>query len=420
MNEHLLQYIWKHRYFDKSSLATINGESLSILHPGQHNHNQGPDFLEARIKMNQTTWVGNVELHIRTSDWDLHGHTGDKNYENIILHVVWEHDVDSLQRIPVLQLRDRVSKLLLDRYLLWMNNRQFIPCEKEIAQVDELVFSAWKDRLTAERLQRKSKKIAFSLKETREHWEEMFWRMIARNFGATVNSDAFERVSISLPLSILTKHKNQVNQLEALLLGQAGLLNDQFNEDYPKMLQREYNFLRTKYGLVQNNLPVHFLRMRPGNFPTIRLAQLAMLIHDSAHLFSKTLEFSELSDLRELFTVKANDYWHYHYCFGELSAFKPKIVGKAMVESIIINTVIPVVYRYGVHVGEKKYKEKALRWLEEIPPELNNITSEFENLGIKNKNAFDTQALLELKKEYCDNRRCLECAIGNNLLKRNM
>ena len=418
MNEKLLQYIWKLRYFEKNSLATTSGESISIMNPGRENTNQGPDFLEARIKINNTTWVGNVELHLKTTDWNVHKHTGDINYDNIILHVVWQHDKECRPEIPVLELRDRVPKLLLDRYNQWMTKREFIPCGKEISLVQPLIWMNWKDRLVAERLNRKSKKIFELLKESHEHWEEMFWQIIARNFGSPVNNDAFEMLARAVPVSVLSKHKNQIHQLEALLLGQAGLLDSKFTEDYPIMLQKEFRFLKKKYTLPPNFIQVHFLRMRPGNFPTIRLAQLAMLIHNSAHLFSSIRDANSLKDIRNLFSVTANDYWHYHYRFDELSKYRMKTLGKDMIDSLVINSVVPLLFSYGVIHAEKKYKERSLRWLEETSAESNSITKGFEELGLTNLNAYDSQAQLELKREYCDCKRCLECAVGSNLLRR--
>ncbi len=418
MNEKLLQFIWKLRYFEKSSLSTITGETISIMNPGRHNNNQGPDFLEARIRINNTIWVGNIELHVKTTDWKAHGHEADINYDNIILHVVWQHDEDCKPEIPVLELRDRVPKMLLDRYLQWMNKKEFIPCEKEISLVQPLSWMNWKDRLVAERLHRKSKKIFDLLKETNDHWEEMFWQIIARNFGSPVNNDAFEIMARAIPASVLAKHKNQIHQLEALLFGQAGLLETKFIEDYPIMLQREYLFLKKKYQLPPNFIQVHFLRMRPGNFPTVRLAQLAMLVHVSVHLFSGIRESVSLKGIRQMLSVTANDYWHYHYRFDELSKYKMKTLGKEMIDNLIINSVIPVLFSYGVIQSEKKYKERALRWLGETSAETNGITKGFERFGLNTQTAHDSQALLELKKEYCDAKRCLECAVGSNLLKR--
>ena len=424
MTERLLQYIWQFQYFNRKELQLSTGESLQIIHPGQWNVHQGPDFLQAIIKIDQTKWIGNVELHVQTSDWFRHLHQYDKNYNSVILHVVWNHDTDTdsdscKSNIPLLSLQDKVSKMLLSQYEDWMMKPFFIPCEHNIATVNSIIWVGWKERLLAERLQRKTATIETYLGQSNHHWEEVFWWLLARNFGIKVNAEAFETVARSLPVNILVRHKNQINQLEALLLGQAGLLEKKFEEKYPQMLQREYNYYKKKYKLNMIHEPVHFLRMRPENFPTIRLAQLAMLIHHSSHLFSRILETVAISDIKKLMDVTANDYWHYHYTADETSSFKPKKLGEQMVNNIIINTIIPVVFAFG-HVQVRNYfKEKAIKWLEEISAEKNSITDRFTQLGITSKTAFDSQSILELKDVYCDKRRCLDCAIGNSILKRN-
>lgn len=420
MTERLLQFIWQFQYFNKSELATTAGETIQIIFPGQHNTNQGPDFSDAKIKIERTIWAGTVELHLKTSDWKKHNHHGDKNYNNVILHVVWEEDVELaevLKRIPVLELKERVSKILLQRYEELMNSSSFIPCEKNIQNVRDITWKSWKERLLAERLVRKAKTVETHLQQNNFHWEETFWWLLARNFGIKVNADAFEAIAKSLPITILAKHKSQINQLEALLFGQAGLLGNKHKEDYPKLLWREYKFLKEKYKLKPVHQPIHFLRMRPGSFPTIRLAQLAILISDSSHLFSKIKEAQHIKEVKQWFDVTANDYWHYHYRFDEASAFKRKNLGATMTDNIIINTVVPVLFAYGDYHDDSKYKDKALQWLEETAAESNSITKGFLKLSIENKNAFDSQGLIELKNGYCNEKRCLECGVGNSLLR---
>lgn len=418
MTEKLLQFIWRFQYFNRNDLSTTNGEKIQVLLPGSLNQHQGPDFSEARIKIGNTVFAGSVELHLNTSDWDRHGHQHDSNYRNVILHVVYRHDRPLENHLPVLELEPRVSALLLHQYERLMHSTAFIPCSGSITQVRELTWISWKERLLAERLARKAHLIFSYLEQNNTHWEASFWWLLARTFGMKVNAESFEAVAQSLPIALLAKHKNQVHQLEALLLGQAGLLQNQFSEEYPKLLQREYEFLKKKYQLHPVALPVHFLRMRPGNFPTIRLAQLAMLVHTSAHLFSKILETENLHEVKTWLDVTANDYWHYHYRFDEPSPYKKKNTGNAMIESIIINTLAPALFAYGLYHKEEKFKTKALLWLEQAQAESNNITEGFKQAGITAKSAFDTQALLELKNEYCQHRRCLECSVGNYLMKK--
>lgn len=416
INERLLQFIWQFQYFNKSELTSTTGDELQIFFPGRYNTNQGPDFSEAKVRVGNATWVGSVELHLKSSDWKRHKHNIDENYQNVILHVVWDNDMDDGYSVATLELKERVPKMLLDRYADLMNTTAFIPCGNSIHSVKDITWKSWKERLLAERLIRKSINVQLSLATLNYHWEETFWRLVARNFGIKVNADAFEAIANSIPLTILSKHKNQIHQLEALLLGQAGLLNGKFQERYPQMLQKEYRFYKKKYGLQQITNPVFFLRMRPGNFPTIRLAQLAMLIYESAHLFSKIKDAGSVGEIRKWFEVTANDYWHYHYHFDETSPFKKKKLGSDMIDNIVINTIVPVLFAYGTYLNEEKYKQKALRWLGDTAAESNAITKGFAELSISNNAAFDSQALIELKNEYCDKKRCLDCAVGNAIL----
>jgi len=422
MKEDLLQYIWQFQYFNNSELYTSSGEAIRIISTGTHNTNQGTDFVNAKIKIGKTIWAGNVEVHINSSDWDMHHHSGDPNYDNVILHVVWNENAIVKDRVGnslhTLELKSRVPKLLLERYKMLMESSQFIPCESQLQQVNELTMANWKQRLVAERLIKKSANILAILKETNSHWEETFWWLVAANFGLKVNNDLFQQVAKMLPVSILAKHKNRIQQVEALLLGTAGLLGKEFQEKYPQMLQKEFLFYQKKYKLKIIDGELSFLRMRPANFPTIRLAQLAMLIHESEHLFSKIKSSSSLKDVKKMLQVSANDYWHYHYTFDETSDYKVKTLGKQMIDNIIINTIIPVLFTYGLHHNEQVYKDRAIKWLEEISAEKNSITSGFEKLNFSNKSAFDSQSFIQLKNEYCNKKLCLHCAIGNSLLKR--
>ncbi|HET9056809.1 MAG TPA: DUF2851 family protein [Chitinophagaceae bacterium] len=417
MTERLLQYIWQMQFFNKAGLVTTNNEPLQIIFPGNYNNNQGPDFLETKIKIGNTILVGNAELHIKSSDWKNHKHSPDRHYKNVIIHVVWDDDVP-VKNLPTLVLQNRVSKLLFDKYRDLMENKDFIPCQNRIAGIDGLLWQSWKERLLIERLQRKSEEIFIHLTKTNNHWEEVLWWMIAGNFGGKVNKECFEDIAKSISINILAKHKKNIQQLEALLLGQAGILNDDFEEAYPKLLYREYEFCKSKYNLREIKIPVSSLRMRPSSFPAVRLAQLAMLIHCSLHLFSKIKESNSLKETRKLLDVTANDYWHYHYVIGELSSYKPKHVGAQMVDNIFINTIIPVLFAYGQYHNEQLYKDRAVRWMEEIKAEENLITKKWSEMDVANKTAFDSQSLIELRNRYCLKRKCLDCVIGHTLLKK--
>ena len=417
ITEKLLHYIWQFQYFNHQQLLSVGGEAIQIIHPGHLNTNQGPDFLDAKIKINNTLWVGSVEIHINTSDWQAHKHSADKNYNNVILHVVWKDDMYLNLPFAVIEIQQYVSKILLAKYEEWMNTPSFIPCEKTIKNVPTITWLAWKERLLIERLQQKSTVILQYAKDSQLHWEEILWWLLAKNFGIKVNSEAFEKMAQSISIHTLAKHKHQIHQTEALLFGQAGLLNQNFVDAYPIMLQKEYQFLQKKYQLNTIQIPIHFLRMRPANFPTIRLAQLAMLIHNSEHLFSKIKLTNHLKEVKDFLQVTANDYWHYHYNFDDESQYKLKNLGSQMVDNILINTVIPILFSYGIYYKDNNIKDKAMNWLHQISAEKNNITKGFMDIQIEHTSAFDSQALIQLKNNYCSKKRCLECAIGNKILK---
>lgn len=418
ITERLLQFIWQFQYFNKDGLKTVDGNRLQILNVGALNKNQGPDFLNARIKINDTHWAGNIELHIKTSDYLLHKHDADINYKNIILHVVWMHDDDSLMHIPTLELQPLVSSVMLHKYASLESNQNFIPCAEMLPALSALGWMKWKERLLIERLEMRTNHISELLTLSANHWEAVFWWLLAKNFGYKVNAELFEAMAQSVPVNVLAKHKHQQIQLEALLMGQANLLKPSYEDDYAKLLYREHSFLTKKYSLKQTAVQPLFLRMRPANFPTIRLSQLAALIYKSTHLFSQILHAEKLSTVKQLFDVSANDYWHYHYRFDELTPYKPKQLGEDMIHNIIINTIVPVVFAYGKVNDVGSLKTKALEWLQQIPAESNHIITNWKKYILVNA-AFDSQAVLQLKKNYCKEKRCLECAAGNAILKNN-
>jgi len=421
MKEQLIQFIWQFQHFNKSNLKTEQGDDLQIIKVGNSNTNQGADFLNAAIKLNNITLAGNIEIHTKSSDWHLHRHSSDKNYNNIILHIVWENDtqiVDQFNKqIPTLVLQNIVPKILLERFAILMDNLPTLPCSNFLPALSSIGWLAWKERLATERLLIKSEIILTTFTENNNNWEETFWQFLAYNFGLKVNATFFKQIATTINVTTLAKHKNQIHQLEALLLGQANLLDENFTNDYAILLQKEYRFLQKKYSLQPVKGSCLFLRMRPSNFPTIRLAQLAMLISNSSHLFSKIKELNNIDEVRNLFNVTCNDYWHYHYTLkDEPTAYEPKKMGKQMIDNIIINTVIPILFAYSNFTNEDDYKIKAMNWLQEIKPEKNNITKQWEQLKIENKSAFDSQALIHLTNNYCNKKMCLQCAVGNKVL----
>jgi len=415
INEKLLQYIWQFQYFNGSELSTGTGERLQVLHPGQLNRHQGPDFSNALIRIDSTILAGSIEIHLKTSLWKTHGHEGDPNYRSVILHVVYEHDEEA-HPLPILELKDRIPRLLLGHYEMLMNSQGFIPCSTQLSKLSPLRWVGWKDRLLASRLDRKASRINEYLLQNSNNWNEVLWWMLARNLGHAVNSDSFEYIARSLPSTLITRHSYSIQQLEALLMGQAGLLEQPINDEYGKLLQREYAFLRRKYGLNRINHPVHFLRMRPQNFPTVRLAQLAALVAAGQPRFGALIETETLGELELQFAVVANDYWHYHYRFDEEGSFRPKKLGRGMFSNLVINTLVPLVYAYGKQQKLEGLGEKALRWLEELPAEKNSTLGAFFAEGVSCGHAGESQALLELKTEYCNTRKCLQCAVGNAIL----
>lgn len=421
LNEELLQFIWQHQYFNKQELCLTTGERVIILSPGQYNSNQGPDFFYPRIKINDTILIGHIEIDMLSSNWSKHEHYKSEHYNNVILHVVHHADVTAYNNnlpIPTLELNNRISRLLLDRYKYLMHQPQPLPCNYAIANISSLVWQSWKDSLLIERLQHKTQTIEKILHETKRHWETCLWWLMARYFGQTVNADAFEQIARSIPLNIIAKHKNQINQLESLLLGQAGLLNNNFKEDYPTMLKKEYQYLKHKYNLHSPKILIHFLRIRPLNFPTIRLAQLAMLLHKATHLFSIIIEKEDINMVRSILQIQANDYWHYHYRFDEITNYEPKRLGKDMIDRLLINVIVPTVFAYGHLQQNAILIEKAIAWLQSIPAEKNHIISLWKNIGVNVQHAVDSQALLTLYNQYCINKHCLKCAVGNTILSK--
>ncbi len=422
MHEEFLWYIWKFRLFDNKDLQTTSGEEIKILKVGEHNTDSGPDFFNARIKIGSTEWAGNVEVHTHSSDWHKHKHTTDKAYDNIILHVVHEADETikrkSGEEIPTLELKDKIPQNIYGKYMQFKSSKDWIPCEKQIAWVDKFTLNNWLDRLLVERLERKSKTILDSLKQNKNNWEETFYQMLARNFGQKINSEPFELLAKSLPVSVLAKHKNSLVQIEALIFGTAGMLEKDFKDDYPNELKKEFKFLKSKFKLKPIDVSLwKFMRLHPPNFPTIRISQFANLIYRSSHLFSKILEASSVKQIVSLLETETSEYWQTHYRFDKVSPKRKKKLGNDSVNIIIINTIVPFLFIYGKQKGEEKHCDNALLFLEKLEAENNSIISKWKSIGVTVKSSYETQALLQLKNEYCVNKKCLQCSTGNALLK---
>jgi hypothetical protein len=422
MTEDFLHFVWKYKRFRSFGLVTTEGDALTVTASGHHNHDGGPDFHDARIRIGETSWAGHVEIHLRSSDWLKHGHHRDRAYDNVILHVVFEDDVrirrPSGELIPTLELRGLVEPLLYQKYRSLLLTKDWVPCQAHLGSVDQMVVRTWLDRLAAERLEEKVQGIDEILAATKNSWEDVFYQRLARHFGMKVNDEPFEMLARSVPVRLLSKHKRSVLQIEALLFGQAGFLDAIFVDEYPRMLQKEYAHLSRLYNLVP--LGKHtwqFLRMRPGNFPTVRIAQLAALVHRSTHLFSKIVESDNLKAIRKLFDVETSVYWLDHYSFEKPSPRRRKPLGEAAIDNILINVIAPLLFAYGLYHANDNLKARALELLQDVGPENNNVTRRWSELGIEAQNAFDSQALIRLKRAYCSFTRCLECGIGNSILK---
>lgn len=422
ITEDFLHYIWNFKLFKTLDLKTFNNETIQILKSGQHNTDAGPDFFNAQIKIGNTTWAGNVEIHIKSSDWDKHHHETDTAYDNVILHVVYENDKNINNSkgltIPTLELKSIIDERLIDNYQKLLSNKNWIPCSSQLKQVDSFIVNNWLQRLIIERLERKSFEIKSTLELNRNDWEETFYQQLFKYFGLKVNAEPFLLLAKNTPLKIIEKH-HTLNAIEAILFGQAGFLNENFEGDYCKRLKTEFQFLKSKFSLspLENSI-WKFLRLRPANFPTIRIAQLANLLNNEPRLFAKILSLNTISEFRNLFKVQASNYWSEHYQFGKKSSKKSiKKTGVVLIDTLIINVVVPFLFVYGESINDENLKNKALTLLQELKSESNIIINNFEQEGVVVKNALESQSLIELKTNYCNQKKCLNCSIGNNLIK---
>ncbi len=420
MNEELLIYLWQFQLFDHN-IYTSEGDALTIIHPGVRNINSGPDFFNARIKVGETTWAGNVEIHVNSSDWFVHNHQKDPSFDNIILHVVYQIDKPVFRKnketIPTLELKNKYSKIIFSRYKSFLNSKKWIPCQDQIDEIAYFDLISFFDNLMVERLESRASSIDDELTITQQDFREVFYRKLLRNFGFKVNDTAFELLAKSLPIKVLTKHCNQPKQVEALLYGQAGMLSGTFKDQYPKQLKTEYEFLKDKYALEPIDPKLwKFMRLRPANFPTIRIAQFARVIIKTKAQITTILDAKKLVNIINLFNVVANNYWETHFRFDTVGQTRKKSLGKSSIDLLLINTVIPFMFVYGQRINDVKLQDKALLWLDQIKSENNNIIRRFKNLNINAQNALQSQALLQLKTNYCDKKRCLECRIGHQLL----
>jgi len=414
-----LHFIWKNRLFDPLLFLTASGERVEVVHPGEYNNDSGPDFFNAKIRLGSTTWAGNVEVHLRSSDWLRHGHNSDRAYDNVVLQVVKNDDVricrTNGEPVPTVEIKYETK--LFDNYCKLLESDLWIPCQNMISRITTPAIELWLDRLAMERLENKADRLLKNLRLNKNDWEETCYQQIARNFGLKLNGLPFEMLAKQTPLKIISKHKDSLTQIEALFFGQAGMLDEPEGDDYYADLKREYNFLRHKFRLKP--LGKHlwkFMRIRPSNFPTVRIAQFAALMQQTAGLFSRVIQSSGQGYLHELFNVTASTYWDTHYVFNRTSIRSKKKVGKVTVNLLLINTVVPLLILYGRFKDNKVYGEMALRLLKEMEAESNFVTNKWRELNFEIPDAFISQAFLQLKYEYCTPKKCLQCSIGSTLI----
>ena len=419
MRESILHYIWQYRLFTAHNMVTTFGDQVEVVDVGKYNTDAGPDFFNAKIKIGETLWAGNVEIHTRSTDWNRHSHDADKAYDSVILHVVSENDGD-VYRVD----GDIIPQLVLTypshiekNYDQLISDQKWVSCQDSISNVPSIIISSWKNALLTERLEQKMQVITNLLMENNQHWEEAFYITLARNFGFGTNSQAFEMLAKSIPLHALGKHKDQLFQLEAILFGQAGLLDVEMPDEYCESLQQEYRFLQAKFNLQPMTASQwKLLRLRPDNFPHVRIAQFAALIHSSTKLFSKIVQNPTLEYLKTILVCESSSYWKEHYLFAHVSPMTNRKLGAQSINGLIINTIVPFLFCFAHQKKNEALKDRALELLDQMPAEKNAIITGWQKIGLVAKSAYDTQALLQLKKQYCEDKKCLRCRIGHKVL----
>lgn len=419
--EQLLHYVWKHKIFPLKELKTTTGQQVEVIDTGLANTDAGPDFFNAKLKLDGVLWIGNIEIHERSSDWFKHGHHADAGYNSVILHIASEIDTEisrsNGEKIPQIQLI--CPEAVRTNYKELLETDSYPPCYRIIPSLPPFTAHSWMTALQMERFEQKATLLNERLKRCQGNWEDAFFITLARNFGFGLNGDAFETWAHRLPFRAVDKHRNDLFQIEAIFFGQAGILEDSDGDGYYLRLKKEYTYLQHKFGLIPMDASLwRFLRLRPANFPHIRIAQLACLYHRAYGLLSRIMETETLQGVRDILKGGTSEYWLTHYTFGGSSPSRPKTLSNTSLDLLIINTVVTFLYAYGLHKGNRVLCARAGSFLEELKAENNYITRMWEQCGMKASNAADSQALIQLKKEYCDKKKCLYCRIGYEYLKR--
>ena len=421
--EELLQFIWEQRLFDPLNLCTMDGDTVEVVRPGRLHRNSGPDLVEGQVRIGGQLWAGNVEVHIRSSEWYAHGHEQDPAYDSVVLHVVYEHDLDVRTqggvRVPTVELKHRIAASRLETFKELMRVKAWVPCEPQFDHVDRSRLPMWLERVLIERLERKCADVEALYTQLNGDALETFWHVLARGFGFKVNAEPFGMLAQALPLKALLKYRDDPMRTEALLFGQAGLLHVDFLDDHPRALQQEHRMLAALHGLKPAPVAAwQFGRLRPPNFPTVRLAQLAQVIARSDGSFTHLLHQDDPAAISDYLQVEAAGYWLTHHRFDHVSKPGPKRLGADAAQGLIINAIVPYLFAMGRVQGREDFGERALKLLEALPAEQNTIVDGWAQLGVKADTAARSQALIELKNQYCGQRRCLSCVIGMDLLKR--
>lgn len=419
MQEDFLHYIWQYQKLRTSVLQTVQGNEVQVIYAGELNTNSGPDFYNSRIMIGKQEWVGTVEIHLKASDWFVHKHQNDSAYNNVVLHVVWENDVAVLDvnqnKLETLVLKDIVDEKLLLSYKSLLLKKKWINCENQIHTIDEFTLSFWKEKLLIQRLQRKANELESQLLGLENNWESLLFMLLAKNFGLKINASDFQLLAQNISFRVFKKELSSQLSLEALLYGQSNLLETTKQDPYYQSLKKEYLYLKQKYKLQDSLVKLRFFRMRPSGFPTIRLSQLSVLYYNQKSLFSKVISAITISDIYELFSGAASEYWDEHYTFGKKSAKRKKQLSKSFIDLLVLNAIIPLKFIYAKSIGKDNFEE-LLKLYKSINPEKNSAIERFKGLKLKITSSADTQSLIELKTKYCNQHKCLRCEIGNKLL----
>ena len=428
--EQLLHYVWKHKMFPLRPLVTTDGREVEVIDPGLHNRNAGPDFFNAKVKLDGTLWVGNVEIHQKASDWYAHGHDRDAAYNNVVLHVAGIVDTEVTTQmgnmLPQLQLD--VPDEVRQHHEELLSTDEYPPCYAIIPSLSRLKVHSWLSALQTERLEEKTQAIVQRVEQSGGSWEAAYFVTLARNYGFGVNGDAFEAWARRIPLQQVAHHRDDLFQVEAIFMGQAGLLDlsqiperyqqDALAEGYFTRLRNEYLYLAHKFSLKPMDPVIwRFLRLRPQNFPHIRIAQLARLYHSQQAGLSQMLACETVDQLKVLLSTSVTPYWETHYTFGSTSTKNPKHISETSLRLLIVNTVIPMFFAWGRHHAKESLCDRAFDLLEQLPAERNHIIRLWQQCGLEVKTAGDSQALIQLKRKYCDRKDCLRCRFGYEYLK---